>query len=447
MSHDTQIAKARRAGFAAFVGTTIEWYDFYVYAMAAALVFGEIFFPSDTDRLTGIAAAFATYAVGFFARPLGGIVFGHVGDRVGRRTALVVTLTLMGAGTFLIGALPTYAQIGFWAPLLLVMLRFVQGFAVGGEWGGAVLMAVEHAPEDKKTFYGGFAQLGNPAGALLATGFFSVLSTFGDDALRDWAWRLPFLCSALLIGVGLLVRLKVEESPVFESEVQTATEPEALPLKYAIVTNWRPILLGMGILPVAVGGYYLVTTFITAYATDPDVGLSETLVLNALSVAAVVELIATLGVAWLGDKVGRIRVVIYGLLAVAVLAAPQFLVLKSGSVILIFLTFAVMRLVLAATYGPIAAVLSQMFRPQARYTSISLAYQGAGAIFGGLSPLVSTLMFQATGSVWPVIGLLIGMCAVSILCLLVAPQHVDHVDGESDESVGDLGAARAPASS
>lgn len=195
MSHDTQIAKARKAGFAAFVGTTIEWYDFYVYATAAALVFGEIFFPSDTDRLTGIAAAFATYAVGFFARPLGGIVFGHVGDRIGRRTALVVTLTLMGAGTFLIGALPTYAQIGFWAPLLLVILRFVQGFAVGGEWGGAVLMAVEHAPEDKKTFYGGFAQLGNPAGALLATGFFSVLSTFSDDALRDWAWRLPFLCS------------------------------------------------------------------------------------------------------------------------------------------------------------------------------------------------------------------------------------------------------------
>ncbi|MFC9836654.1 MFS transporter [Rhodococcus sp. NPDC127530] len=447
MSHDTQIAKARKAGFAAFVGTTIEWYDFYVYATAAALVFGEIFFPSDTDRLTGIAAAFATYAVGFFARPLGGVVFGHVGDRVGRRTALVVTLTLMGAGTFLIGALPTYAQIGFWAPLLLVVLRFVQGFAVGGEWGGAVLMAVEHAPEDKKTFYGGFAQLGNPAGALLATGFFSVLSTFGDDALRDWAWRLPFLCSALLIGVGLLVRLKVEESPVFESEVQSASEPEALPLKYAIVTNWRPILLGMGILPVAVGGYYLVTTFITAYATDPDVGLSETLILNALSVAAVVELIATLGVAWLGDKVGRIRVVIYGLLAVAVLAAPQFLVLKSGSVVLIFLTFAVMRLVLAATYGPIAAVLSQMFRPQARYTSISLAYQGAGAIFGGLSPLVSTLMYRATGSVWPVIGLLIGMCAVSILCLLVAPQHVDHVDSESGESVGDLGAARAPASS
>ncbi len=391
MSHDTQIAKARKAGFAAFVGTTIEWYDFYVYATAAALVFGEIFFPSDTDRLTGIAAAFATYAVGFFARPLGGIVFGHVGDRIGRRTALVVTLTLMGAGTFLIGALPTYAQIGFWAPLLLVILRFVQGFAVGGEWGGAVLMAVEHAPEDKKTFYGGFAQLGNPpAGALLATGFFSVLSTFGDDAAGlGVAPAVPVLGAADRRGAAGASEgggIPPSSNPRYRRQ----PSPEALPLKYAIVTNWRLILLGMGILPVAVGGYYLVTTFITAYATDPDVGLSETLVLNALSVAAVVELIATLAVAWLGDRIGRIRVVIYGLLAVAVLAAPQFLVLTSGSVVLIFLTFAVMRLVLAATYGPIAAVLSQMFRPQARYTSISLAYQGAGALFGGLSPLVST---------------------------------------------------------
>ena len=426
MNREQQIVKARKAGFAAFVGTTIEWYDFYVYATAAALVFGDIFFPPGTDRLTGVAAAFATYAVGFFARPLGGIVFGHVGDKMGRRTALVVTLTLMGAGTFLIGMLPTYASIGFWAPLLLVLLRFVQGFAVGGEWGGAVLMAVEHAPEDKKTFYGGFAQLGNPAGALLATGFFSILSTFGDDALREWAWRLPFLCSALLILVGLVVRLKVEESPVFESEVKSADVPEMLPLKYALVTNWRPIILGIGILPVAVGGYYLVTTFITAYANRPrcrivgDVDSQRA----QCRCSGRVDRDSRRGVARRqgGDasasSSGALR-------AVAILAAPQFLVLKSGSVFLIFLTFAVMRLVLAAAYGPIAAVLSQMFKPQARYTSISLAYQGAGAIFGGLSPLVSTLMYKATGSIWPVIALLIGMCVLSIVCLLFAPQHVD----------------------
>lgn len=409
-------------------------YDFYIYATAAALVFGSSFFPDGTGRLTGIAAAFATYAVGFFARPVGGIIFGHIGDRIGRRTALVITLTMMGAGTFLIGLLPTYATIGVWAPVLLVLLRFTQGIAVGGEWGGAVLMAVEHAPERKKTFYGAFAQLGNPAGALLSTGFFSLLSTLDGDALQNWAWRLPFLASAVLIVVGIVVRLKVEESPVFTAKVDTARETQALPLKYALATNWKPILLGIGTLPVAVGGYYLVTTFITAYATDPAVGLSETVVLNALSVAAAVELIATLAVAWLGDRLGRVRVVIWGLVAVAVLATPQFLVLSSGTIWLIFLVFALMRLVMAATYGPVAAVLSQLFRPQARYTSISLTYQIAGAIFGGLSPVVSTMMFQATGSVIPVILLLVGMCAVSVGCLLKAPQHVDHATAPDDEA-------------
>ncbi|MFG3257033.1 MFS transporter [Streptomyces sp. NPDC048172] len=425
--------KARKAGIAAFVGTTIEWYDFYVYATAASLVFGSVFFPEGTDRLTGIAAAFATYAVGFFARPLGGIVFGHIGDRFGRRSALVITLTMMGAATFLVGLLPTYASVGVAAPVLLVLLRFVQGIAVGGEWGGAVLMAVEHAPEGKKTFYGGFAQLGNPAGALLSTGLFSLLSTLGDDALKEWAWRVPFLLSAVLILIGVLIRLKVEESPVFEG---AAAEPdEGLPLTYALKTNWRPILLGIGTLPVAVGGYYLVTTFLTAYATDPSVGLSETTVLNALSVGAVVELIATLGVAWLGDKLGRVRVVIWGLAAVAVLATPQFLVVSSGSTVLIFVVFAAMRLVMAATYGPVAAVLAQMFRPRARYTSISVTYQVAGAVFGGLAPVGSTLMFQATGSVVPVIVLLVAMCALSIACLLKAPQHTDDAMPAEDGQV------------
>ncbi|MEU3191735.1 MFS transporter [Streptomyces sp. NPDC006992] len=442
MTEHAQTRRARKAGIAAFVGTTIEWYDFYVYATAASLVFGRIFFPEGTDRLTGIAAAFATYAVGFFARPLGGVVFGHIGDRFGRRSALVITLTMMGAATFLVGLLPTYAGIGVFAPLLLVLLRFVQGIAVGGEWGGAVLMAVEHAPEEKKTFYGGFAQLGNPAGALLSTGLFSLLSTFGDDALEEWAWRVPFLLSAVLIVIGVLIRLKIEESPVFEAE----PEPDGgLPLTYALKTNWKPILLGIGTLPIAVGGYYLVTTFITAYATDPAVGLSKTVVLNALSVAAVVELIATLGVAWLGDKVGRVRVVIWGLAAVAVLAAPQFLVVSSDSTVLIFLVFAAMRLVMAATYGPVAAVLAQMFGPQARYTSISVTYQVAGALFGGLSPVVSTLMFQATDSIVPVIVLLVAMCALSIACLLRAPQHTDEAaTAESPGPTASAGTASGP---
>ncbi|GLU48851.1 MFS transporter [Nocardiopsis ansamitocini] len=413
-----------RAAIAAFVGTTIEWFDFYIYATAASLVFATLFFPAGIDPMTGLMASFATFAVGFFARPLGGILFGHYGDRIGRKSALVTTLLMMGVATFAVGLLPTYEQIGVLAPVLLVVLRFVQGIAVGGEWGGAVLMAVEHAPEDKKTFYGSFAQLGNPAGALLATGAFSLIATFGGDALYTWAWRLPFLASALLVAVGLLIRLKVEESPVFTAAQQADDRPTELPLLEAVRGSWRPLLLGIGVLPVAVGGYYIVTTFLQAYGTT-EAGISEQVILTGLSVAAFVELVATLGVSWLGDRFGTVRVVTIGLLAVAVLAVPQFLVLETGSTALIFLVLCVMRLAMATVYGPIARVLSQMFPPKARYTSVSLAYQIAGAIFGGLSPLACTALFALTGSIYPVAGLLVAMALLSIACLVKAPRYRD----------------------
>ena len=420
MAANPAAASPGRAAAAAFVGTTIEWYDFYVYATAASLVFGKLFFPEGTSPLVGVMASFATYAVGFFARPLGGLVFGHFGDRVGRKSALVVTLLMMGVATFAVGVLPTYAAVGAVAPALLVLLRFVQGLAVGGEWGGAVLMAVEHAPAEKRTFYGSFAQLGNPSGALLATGFFSVMSGFGDEALLSWGWRVPFLASAVLVLVGLVIRLKVSESPVF-AEVE---QPAELPVRQALRSSWRAVLLGIGALPVAVGGYYVVTTFLLAYATN-ELSVDEQLLLNALSVAAAVELVATVVVSWLGDRVGARRVVIAGLAGVALLAAPQFLVLAGGGTALIFLVVAVMRLVMAATYGPMSAILAEMFPPAARYTSISLSYQVAGALFGGLSPLVCTALLAATGSVLPVVALLIGMCALSTVCLLKAPRHTD----------------------
>ncbi|MFJ9554483.1 MFS transporter [Nocardiopsis sp. NPDC101807] len=412
-----------RAAIAAFVGTTIEWFDFYVYATAAGLVFGTLFFPPGTDPMIGLMASFATFSVGFFARPLGGIVFGHFGDRLGRKSALVITLLMMGVATFCVGLLPTYEQAGFIAPLLLVLLRFVQGIAVGGEWGGAVLMAVEHAPENRKTFYGAFAQLGNPAGALLATGSFGLIAAWDADLLYTWGWRLPFLASVLLVLVGLLIRLKVEESPVFEAVQENDGRPAELPLREAVRTSWRPLLLGIGVLPVAVGGYYIVTTFLQAYGVE--VGVSEQVILNGLSLAAFVELVATLGVSWLGDRFGTVRIVTIGLVGVIVLALPQFLVMETGSTLLIFVMLCVMRLAMAAVYGPIARVLAQMFPPRARYTSISIAYQVAGAVFGGLSPIVCTALFALTGSILPVVGLLMAMAVVSIACLVKAPRHQD----------------------
>ncbi|MEU9836732.1 MFS transporter [Streptosporangium sp. NPDC048047] len=414
----------RRAAFAAFIGTTIEWYDFYVYATAAALVFGDLFFPTSTDPFAGVMASFATYAVGFLARPLGGIVFGHFGDRVGRKSALVVTLLMMGLATFLVGVLPTYASAGMLAPALLVLLRIVQGLAVGGEWGGAALMAVEHAPEGKKTFYGSFAQLGNSAGALLATGAFSLLNILGGDTLRDWAWRLPFLASAVLVLVGLLIRLKVEESPVFEETRRSA--PAGLPIKEVLRTSWRTVLLGIGALPVAIGGYYITTTFLLAYATGPGVGVEEQVVLNALSFAAFLELVATLGVSWLGDRVGARRVVIAGLVGVAVLAVPQFTLMSTRDTLLIFVILGLMRLAMSATYGPMATILAQMFRPDVRYTGMSLAYQVADAVFGGLSPLAATALVAAYGGgPAPAIALLIGMCLLSIGCVAFIRMHRD----------------------
>ncbi|MEV0697996.1 MFS transporter [Saccharopolyspora sp. NPDC050389] len=424
----------RRAGLAAFVGTTVEWYDFYVFSTAAALVFGPVFFPS-SNAITGLAASFATYAVGFVARPLGAIIFGHIGDRIGRRPALVATLILMGAATFLTGLLPAYATIGSWAPILLVALRIVQGVAVGGEWGGAVLLAVEHAPEKSKTFYGGFPQLGNPAGGLLATGVFSIFASLGQDDLVEWGWRGPFLISAALIAVGIYVRARVEESPVFDEGKTKSRAQTELPLKYAVVNNWKSILLATGMVAVPSGGYYIVTTYATAYATGDSVGLSATFILNVLTVGSFFELIATLPSAWLGDRFGRVRVFIAGVVAMGLLGLAEFVVLSGPSHILIFVVFSAMRFASSGAYAALATLLAQMFPTESRYTSMSLAYQGSAAIFGGLSPLAATLLYSATGSVWPVIGLLLALCALAVCCALFAPQL-------SDETIADPATAQ-----
>ncbi|WP_456284933.1 MFS transporter [Microbacterium sp. JZ101] len=415
-------SRARRAGFAAFVGTTIEWYDFYVYATAAALVFGPLFFPSD-DPLAETAAAFATFAVAFLVRPLGGIVFGHIGDKLGRRVSLVITLLLMGVATVLVGCLPTYADIGIAAPILLIALRALQGLAVGGEWGGAVLMSVEHAPEKSKTFYGGFTQLGNPAGALLASGVFAIMSRGGETFIIDGGWRIPFIASIVLIGVGLWVRYRVEESPVFASKVEG--RKQSMPLAFALRANWLPILLGIGLLPISTGGYYLATTFATAYATGETVALSEQLILDAMTVASFVEFLVTLPIAWLGDRWGRKNIMYIGLVTSVLTFAPFLLVMPGRIEPAVFLLASLVRVAMSATYAPIAAILAQMFRPQARYTSIALAYGVGAAVWAGFSPWFATQLIAWTGSVWSVIAMFTGMAVLAGICTRLAPQHSD----------------------
>lgn len=422
MSTPTVHARARRAGIAAFVGTTIEWYDFYVYATAAALVLGPLFFPS-SDPIAETASAFATFAVAFIVRPFGGILFGHIGDKLGRRLSLVITLLAMGTATVLVGVLPTYGAIGIWAPILLVTLRAVQGLAVGGEWGGAALMSVESAPEKHKTFYGGFTQLGNPAGALLASGIFALMSRFGDDFILNGGWRIPFLLSIVLIGVGIWVRYRVEETEVFEKKVEG--RKQAMPLAFAIRVNWKPILLGIGLLPISTGGYYLATTFATAYAVGEPIKLDESVILDAMTIASFVEFLVTLPVAWLGDKWGRKTVMYIGLVTSVLVFAPFLLLMPGRIEPVIFLFASLIRVTMSATYAPLATILTQMFRPQARYTSVALAYGVGAAIWAGFSPWFATQLVAWTGSIWSVIALFTAMAILAMVCTKLAPQHSD----------------------
>ncbi|MCM1013048.1 MULTISPECIES: MFS transporter [unclassified Brevibacterium] len=414
--------RALRAGFAASVGTTIEWYDFYVYATAAAIVFPQVFFP-EVDRTLGTLASFGTYAVAFFVRPLGGIIFGHIGDRLGRKPALTITLMLMGVATVLVGCLPGYATLGATAAVLLILLRIVQGLAVGGEWGGASLMAVESAPEKFKTFYGGFTQLGNPLGALLSSGAFWALSLMGEEALFSWGWRIPFLASIILIGVGIWVRLRVEETPVFEESGSS----QSTPILYALRFNWYPILLGFGMVAIASGGYYLATTYVQSYATSPDVGLAASIILGAMTVASFLEAVVTLPLAWLGDKWGSKMLMYLGVGLSFLCAIPLVLVIEGHNVLLIYILVSAIRVTMSATWAPLSALMSQMYRPQARYTSMSLAYGVGAAVWGGLSPIAATTLQAATGTVWSVIGLFAFLSIVAWVSTALAPQHKDDV--------------------
>lgn len=426
--------RAIRSGMASFVGTTIEFYDFYIFATAAAIVFGPLFFPG-ADPLLGILYSFATYAVGFFFRPLGAIIFGHVGDRFGRKRSLFLTLLLMGAATTLVGVLPTYEQAGALATVLLVIMRAAQGLAVGGEWGGAVLMSTENAPEKFKGFYGAFPQLGNPMGALLASGIFSLLTVNGNDFLLNGGWRIPFLISAVLIGVGFWVRYSIEETVVFEKEVAHETKHE-MPLKAAIKNNWRPMLLGIGLVPISTGGYYLVTTFATTYGTEPSfgIGISENLMLNVLAVAALAELLSTLVVGAISDKIGRKRTMAITLVLNALLIIPMFLTMGPDNVVLMFILFALFRIFMSGAWAPLSSIMSQMFHPQSRQTSLSLSYGVGNALFGGLAPITATALYGATGTIWSVIILYIGMSTMSLICLILAPQrNDDHVFSENND--------------
>ncbi|MGC0366482.1 metabolite-proton symporter [Rhodococcus sp. 27YEA15] len=414
-----------KVAFASFVGTAIEWYDFFIFGTAAALVFSGTFFPS-LSPASGTLAAFATFGVAFFARPVGAIVFGHFGDRVGRKKMLVLSLVLMGSATVTIGLIPTYDQIGIAAPVLLVLARLVQGFAVGGEWGGAVLMAVEHAPPKRRAFYGSFPQAGVPAGLVLATFAFILVELLPDDQMMSWGWRLPFLASAGLVVVGMYVRLKVVESPEFE-EVKQQDKVADFPI--LTVLREHKISLSVGILTQAASlvPFYLVTVFVLSYGPK-ELGLSRHTILVSLLVACAVDIFTVPYASVIADRVGARKMLIFGSIYMAVIAYPFFWLLSTGSGLAVLLAmFLVITIGHAVTYSAVAAYVSGLFPASIRYTGASVSYQFGGVVFSAPAPFIAAALTAATTGQWALAIYVAAACLVSILALtLIKAAKVAH---------------------
>jgi metabolite-proton symporter len=406
---------ARRVALASAIGTTIEWYDFFIYGTAAALVFGPQFFPS-ASPLAGTLAAFATFAVGFAARPLGGMVMGHFGDRIGRKSMLVWSLMLMGGATFSIGLLPTYAQIGAWAPLLLVLLRFAQGFALGGEWAGAVLMSVEHAPQARRGLFGSFVALGLPLGIILSNLVFLLVTSVASQAqFARWAWRIPFLASAAMVAVGLFVRLRVEESPLF-AQLQRAGTELRTPLLEVIRQEARTVLLATGSY-VGIGGLgYLVIVYFVSYA-NRVLGLPLPTVLGLVLAAAVVLAASIVAFGSWSDRLGRRRVMGWGCAALVAWSCVFFPLVDTGSVPAIALGIVVMMTLQGAYLGPQPAVFAELFDTGVRYSGASLSLQLGTILGGGLAPFVATALHGAAGASWPVTIYAVVLAAISLVCV------------------------------
>jgi MHS family shikimate/dehydroshikimate transporter-like MFS transporter len=404
---------------ASFIGTTIEWYDFFLYGTAAALVFNKLIFPT-LDPLAGTLSAYGTFAVGFVARPVGGAIFGHYGDRLGRKTMLVWSLMIMGVATALIGFLPTYATIGVWAPVLLVAVRFVQGIGIGGEWGGAVLMAVEHSREGKRGLHGSWPQMGVPAGLLLSTGVFALFSSRLSEAeFLAWGWRVPFLLSTLLIAIGLFVRLRLLETPEFARQIEAQGAP-ATPLLDVIREHPREILVGMGMRFGQNVLFYIFTVFVLSYG-EKTLHYTKGTMLAGVATGATVGLFSIPLFGALSDWLGRRPVYLAGAVLSLLYAFPFFWLLGRGP------GFVALAIVLGLNvgqdmmYGPQAAYFSELFATRVRYSGASLVYQLTSVFSGGLAPFIATLLLAWQGP-YAVAGYMAASCALSVVATLFAPE-------------------------
>nr|WP_183542521.1 MFS transporter [Nocardioides albus] len=422
-SAGTRSREARRVVVSSFLGTTIEYYDYLLYGTAAALVFGPVFFP-DLSAAAATIASLASFAVGYVARPLGGIVFGHFGDRLGRKKMLVVSMTLMGLGSVLIGLIPPASMIGSWAAIILVTLRVCQGVAIGGEWGGAALMALEHAEPRRRGFYASFTNAGAPMGGVLGTLAMMVAAQLPDDQFLSWGWRVPFLLSAVMLAVGLFVRLSITESPIFRAAVEQdrREKDEALPI-IEVLKAPKTVLVAAGACVTSFALQSIITTFGIGYAVQH--GTSRTDALLGVAAGSFVAVFLVLGYANLSDRIGRRPVMVGGALGIILLAYPMFSVLGSGAPTSVFLAFLLFSVCQNAMFGPMAGFLTEQFATRSRYTGASVSFQLA-ALGGGFAPTVlAALAGGAHGGIWPMSLFVMALAAVSAVLILITNETRD----------------------
>ena len=407
---------------ASVIGTMVEWYDFLLYGTAAALVFNKLFFPS-FDPFVGTLAAFGSYAVGFAARPLGGAIFGHFGDKIGRKTMLMLTMMIMGTGTFLIGCLPTYKQIGVWAPITLIGLRLLQGIGIGGEWGGATLMVIEHAPHGKRGFFGSLVQVGFPLGVATSTGVFLLVTPMPEEDFLNWGWRMPFLISIVLVGVGLFIRMRLSETPAFK-RIQQSQAIAHRPLLEVIAQQPKAFLIAVGMKVSEVAWVYVLTVFSIVYATS-KLGLPRAVILNGIVAAALLEVLTIPLFGALSDRIGRKPMYIVGALLSAAIAFPIFWMLDTRDPPLILLTIAVaMSITHGAMFGPQAAYMPELFGTRVRYSGASLGCQISAALSGGFSPIIAAALLGWAGATWPISLYLVGLALITLIAVLASHETV-----------------------
>ena len=409
--------------FAGTIGTIVEWYDFIIYGTAAALVFNKLFFPNVDPRI-GTLAALGTFAVGFLARPIGGAIFGHFGDRLGRKSMLMITMVTMGLATAAIGVLPTYAQIGIWAPVLLVLLRVIQGIALGGEWGGASLMVLEHAPANRRGLFGSLVQVGFPIGLVAASVVFSTVASLPDADFKNWGWRIPFLISVLLVGIGIFVRARLPETPVFE-QIKKRGQIVRTPLFEMILKNPRSFLIAVGLKLSEVSWVYMLTVFVVVYATT-KLGLSKPLMLNAISLAALLELVTIPLFGHLSDIYGRRALYFAGVAFTIIFAFPLFWLLNMGSPGIVILTVVIaLNLGHGLMFAPESTYFPELFGANVRYSGASLGFQVSAAIGGGFAPVIAAALAAYMGGTAGVSIMLILLALITLVATLFARETKD----------------------